>query len=46
VRNRFSGGIRQIVDRKDEDVIAHPDPAIFTPVSLECRLTKIDSHFL
>jgi hypothetical protein len=44
--NRLGRRIRQIVDREDDDVIAHSDTAIRAPIALEGRLTKIDAHFL
>ena len=35
IGDRLRRGIRQIVDRKDDDVIAHPDAAVFTAITHE-----------
>jgi hypothetical protein len=33
VGNRFTGCIRQVIDRQDDNVVANADPAVFAPVS-------------
>ena len=35
VGNGFAGGVRQIIERQNNDVVAHTNPAIFAAVSEE-----------
>ena len=35
VRDRLGGGVRQVVDRQDDDVVAHADAAVLAPVAQE-----------
>ena len=37
IGNRLAGRVRQIVDRKRDDVVANPDPPVFTAVAHETR---------
>ena len=34
-------GVRQVVDREDDHVIADADTAVLAPVPLECRLAEV-----
>jgi hypothetical protein len=35
VGNGLAGRVRDVVDRQDEDVVAHADPAVLPPVALK-----------
>ena len=35
VRDRLGRGVGQVVDRQDDDVVAHADAAVLAPVTLE-----------
>ena len=35
VRDRLGGGVGQVVDRQDDDVVAHADAAVLAPVAAE-----------
>ena len=39
VGDRLAGGIRQIVDRQDDDVVTHADTAVFAAVSRKCCIS-------
>ncbi len=41
VRHDFTGGVGEIVDGQDEDVIAHADATVVAFVSLECGLAQV-----
>ena len=41
VRHRLGGGVRQVVHRQDDDVVAHADAAVLAPVAPECRFAQI-----
>jgi hypothetical protein len=38
VRDSFAGSIRYVIDRENDDVVPHADPAILTPVSQNSSL--------
>ena len=46
VRDRLGRGVRQVVDRQDDDVVAHADAAVLAPVAEEsvcmCPVTGVD----
>ena len=45
VRHRLGGGVRQVVHRQDEDVVAHADAAVLALVAPESRFREIhDAH--
>ena len=35
IGNRFTGGIGKVVQGKDDDVVANPDPAVFAAISIK-----------
>ena len=38
VRDRFGRGVGQVVDRQDDDVVAHADAAVLAAITPECVL--------
>ncbi len=44
VRDRLGGGVRQVVERQDDDVIAHADAAVLAPVAEEGGVFRNDGH--
>ena len=43
VLHRLRGGVRQVVDRQDDDVVAHADAAVFALVTPESSLERFMS---
>src|SRR6266568_783391 len=41
VRHRFTGGVGQIVDGQDKNVVSYADATVVAPVSPECRFAQI-----
>ena len=35
--DRFAGGVGQVVERQDDDVVAHADAAVLAAPAHECR---------
>ena len=44
VRNRFGRRVREVVDRKDDHMVAHAHPAVLAPVAPERRICQIHCH--
>ena len=38
VGDRLAGGVRQVVERQDDDVVAHADPAVLAPPAVETQV--------
>jgi hypothetical protein len=44
VRDRLGGGVRQVVERQDDDEVADADAAVLAPIAEECGVLRDDGH--